>query len=224
MEERVDDLIANFNSYVDYLNHHRKTFVGPSVYFHEKTLAERWRHETANTLLQSDEFFDYLYATLSAWGLHRMGSRNTKLVDMDRLKASLRSQQTRIQDLWTLSLTGLAAAELPEITAQLWSILRRLKVSIAKKRLVANSKALHHVLPSLIPPIDRTYTYRFFYAATGLGTLEEKAAFSQIYERFHRIAAANKDQIRCRIGRGFHTSETKVIDNAIIGYVWKKLR
>jgi len=224
MRERVDDLIAHFDEYVDYLDQHEKAFVGPSVYFHGKTLALRKASGSASELLEREDFFDYLYATLTAWGLHRMGPSKAKLVDIEKLKASLKSQCAQIQALWALSLSGLAANELGHVTEQLCGILSRLEVSIARARLVANSKALHHVLPALTPPIDRTYTYTFFYSRNGLGSLAEADAFAEIYTQFHRIALTRKAEIHSRIGKGFHTSETKVIDNAIVGYVRKRLR
>ena len=43
--------------------------------------------------------------------------------------------------------------------------------------------------------------------------------FLRIYAHFHRIAVYHKDMILAAIGRGMHTSVTKVIDNAIVGYV-----
>jgi hypothetical protein len=44
--------------------------------------------------------------------------------------------------------------------------------SVAEVRLVANSKALHHVLPGLIPPIDRMYTFQSFYGRKMLSMRE----------------------------------------------------
>jgi hypothetical protein len=224
IQERVADLTGHFTEYADYLNQHKEAFVGPSVYFHGKTLALRNASSSASELLQREDFFDYLYATLTAWGLHRMGPGNAKLVDLDILRKSLRSQVAAIQALWGSSLADLAPAELSHVTHQLWGVLSHLQVSIAKAKLVANSKALHHLLPALMPPIDRTYTYTFFYSRNGLHSLAEADAFSEIYAEFHRIASARKAEIHGRIGKGFHTSETKVIDNAIVGYVRGKLR
>jgi hypothetical protein len=37
-----------------------------------------------------------------------------------------------------------------------------LDVSESGATVVANSKALHHLLPRLVPPVDRQYTLRFF--------------------------------------------------------------
>ena len=36
------------------------------------------------SLLADDVFFDSLYATLAAWGLHRMGPSKTKLRELRR--------------------------------------------------------------------------------------------------------------------------------------------
>jgi hypothetical protein len=41
-------------------------------------------------------------------------------------------------------------------------VIARIKVSTSRTQIVAGSKFLHHVLPDLVPPIDRRYTFRFF--------------------------------------------------------------
>jgi hypothetical protein len=46
--------------------------------------------------------------------------------------------------------------------SNLHSCYRALKLSVSEATIVVNSKALFHVLPQLIPPIDRQYTVRFF--------------------------------------------------------------
>jgi hypothetical protein len=71
-----------------------------------------------------------------------------------------------------------------------------------------------------MPPIDRQYTLLFFYNSTSPPHIED--CFSEIYPRFISIALQKKDSIREKVGEGFHTSETKVIDNAIVGYILKK--
>ena len=42
-------------------------FVGPSLYFHQKAL------ECYEKEFLSDRHLEYVYATLVAWGMHRMG-------------------------------------------------------------------------------------------------------------------------------------------------------
>jgi hypothetical protein len=44
----------------------------------------------------------------------------------------------------------------------LWDVLPKLKGSDAKAKLVASSKILHHLLPELMPPIDREHTAELF--------------------------------------------------------------
>ena len=222
MKERTEQLSRNFADYLEFFGN-SDNFVGPSVCFHNKTLAIRRKYGTARETIKSDDFFDYLYATLTAWGMHRMGPGNTKLVDIEELKSSVRSQADSIQKYENLTITDIAKADVLHVAANLWNILSQLKVSVASVQIVANSKALHHLLPSLVPPIDRTYTYNFFYNRNML-TLSEGKAFKEMYLCFHDIATSNKEQIQFYVGKGWNTSETKTIDNAIVGYVLKELR
>jgi len=55
-------------------------------------------------------------------------------------------------------------------------------------------------------------------------SIAEAEAFREMYSQFYEIATANREQIQARIGKGWNTSETKIIDNAIVGYVLKNLR
>jgi hypothetical protein len=84
---------------------------------------------------------------------------------------------------------------------------------------VAGSKFLHHVLPDLIPPIDRQYTFSFF---TGQKVVaNDKVAFLDCFPKLANIGAACQKPIAEAIGRGgfMATGEAKVIDNAIMGYM-----
>jgi hypothetical protein len=46
----------------------------------------------------------------------------------------------------------------------------------------------------------------------------------EMFPRFHRIAQSCQTTINSWIGPGMNTSATKVIDNAIVGFVLKELR
>lgn len=52
--------------------------------------------------------------------------------------------------------------EKEEIKKDLRDVFLNLKVMESNARLVGNSKALHHLLPELVPPVDRQYTVKFF--------------------------------------------------------------
>jgi len=221
MTERVDKLGRKFSEYLGIFDK-ESIFTGPSLYFHYRTL-ERLNSTTPVRVFEDKQFFEYLYATLCSWGLHRMGPTPTKLVEFENLCSSLQAQKDKIIDLQEYRLSGLSDEESNKVRDALWEILSNLEISKSETQLVAGSKALHHLLPAIMPPIDRQYTLMFFYNSknpydTG------RQVFKTIYPLFHRIAVNNRDAIRDKIGQGFHTSETKVIDNAIVGFVLKELK
>jgi hypothetical protein len=192
-------------------------FTGPSLYFHLKTLALRSRHATPLEVISDSDFFDSLYATLTAWGMHRMGRGHTKLLELPEIKSSFESQAELISELPTVCLSQLDKAAVDEVAAKLWAILARLRVGIGETKIVANSKALHHLVPSLMPPIDREYTLRFFFDRKDLNQGDERA-FREMFPYFCELAASQKEHIQGCIGRGMNTSETKILDNAIVGF------
>jgi len=152
-----------------------------------------------------------------------MGPGFTKLAELEDIKTSFRGQQEQIRALQSLRIADVQRSAVTSIVWALWGILDNLRVSVSQTKIVANSKALHHVLPDLMPPIDREYTLRFFYNHTTLNQGGE-VAFKEIYPCFHRIASTCADEIAPHIGIGMNTSQTKVIDNAIVGFVLKELK
>ena len=222
MDSRLAELSANLRHFVSVFEEAEK-FSGPSLYFHLRTLGCLQNWGSAAKAILSEDLFDWLYATLASWGMHRMGKGNTKLRDLQEIKSSVRAQGTTIASLQGLSLCDISPSAVGQVGRDLWRLLSSLTVSIAEARIVANSKVLHHLLPRLIPPIDRTYTFNFFYNRNMLSIAEEDAFF-EMFSRFHTIAINNRDIIAGLVGRGWNTSETKVIDNAIVGYVVEALR
>jgi hypothetical protein len=154
-----------------------------------------------------------------------MGDTKAKLVDFPVMVSSFREQASTINELASLRICDLPPEQVPDVAVQIWSVLSRLSIGIGETKIVAGSKALHHLLPELVPPIDREYTIRFFYQHKTLSR-GDQSTFAEIYPHFHRIAVACRDQIETRIGRQMqmHTSITKVIDNAIVGYGLKHLK
>jgi hypothetical protein len=59
----------------------------------------------------------------------------------------------------------------------------------------------------------------FFFHNIVLDGDNDQAVFHTIYPYFHEVAQRNAKGIRAALGRGvMSTSETKIIDNAIVGY------
>jgi hypothetical protein len=222
MDQRLRELSKDFKHFVSVFEASEK-FSGPSLYFHQKSLACLHDHGSAVEAIASDEIFDWVYATLASWGMHRMGKGNTKLRELSVIKESVRSHSAAIKALQEMSLLELSPSEVREICGVLWQFLSKLTVSIADARIVANSKVIHHLLPCLLPPIDRTYTFNFFYNRNMLSVSEE-VAFAEMYSRFYQVGLANKENISSLVGTGWNTSQSKVIDNAIVGYVIERLR
>jgi hypothetical protein len=217
MDERVQALIAGLPNLVRTFEASGR-FTGPSVHFHNRAIGLRRRLGSALSAIESDDFVELLYATLTAWGMHRMGPGNTKLRAFDEFAKSLRHQRDAIAVLDDLSLSQLSCVELEPATNQVWQVIEALNVSVAEVRIVANSKTLHHLVPDLIPPIDRSYTYKFFYDRMML-SIPEKEAFREMFARFHLIATQASGSISNLLGAGWNTSVTKVMDNALVGYV-----
>jgi len=101
-----------------------------------------------------------------------------------------------------------------------WSIIGRLRASTSASRLVSGSKTLHHVLPDLMPPIDREYTFKLF---TGQAMLSggERQALADWWPYLCEIGRCCSSEIQAAAGRPerMATSVSKVIDNAIIGFM-----
>jgi hypothetical protein len=75
--------------------------------------------------------------------------------------------------------------------------------------------------------MDRRYTDGFFLGAeqtfNSLAFQKDPAgAFAEIFPRMARVARQCHGSFAKRIGHGFHTSVSKCVDNAIVGYVLVK--
>jgi hypothetical protein len=164
-------------------------------------------------------FFDRLYATLTAWGMHRMGKGNTRLTDLKIIQDSFLHQDANIREVEELRIEDLNPRDVAEVTRKLWVILDGLKVGVQKRKIVINTKALHHLLPDLVPPIDGEYTIRFFYGNKNANKRDD-VIFKDVYPLFYKIAVAHKENITRWVSETavMNTSTTKVIDNAIVGY------
>ena len=86
---------------------------------------------------------------------------------------------------------------------------------------MSGTKTLHHLLPDLVVPFDRMYTQAFFNWHNPEVQYGQSERFRESFTVFNRVArATNPSQY---VGGGWNSSQTKVIDNAIIGMLrWEK--
>lgn len=169
--------------------------------------------------LQDERFYEYLYAVLTSWGMHRMGATSTKLVDFVHFRQQIQSAQEEMKTVAKLNLAN--TSEALQALDSIEHIMNQLKVSASSAHLVANSKVLHHILPDLMLPIDRRYTLSYFHLNQTLPSQKEAGSIVRyLFPLFARIAAEKKAFIHSAINlkyENWDTSLTKVIDNAVIG-------
>ena len=143
-------------------------FRGPSIYFHHKALLE------SKERFLSPEHLETIYAVLPSWGMHRMGG-DAKVCSFNEFKTSIldsSENEETINDLKTIDdylskientkKRNVATIEkLGEKVSKIAKLISQIKASSSDSHLVSASKTLHHILPNLVPPIDREYSVRF---------------------------------------------------------------
>ncbi|HEY2931071.1 MAG TPA: hypothetical protein VGK99_04940 [Acidobacteriota bacterium] len=178
-----------------------------------------------------------LYATLAAWGMHRMGDADrtkTKLTDWEQFHGSILANASALGDFREYKILEISDGDYSAALKRLRPIYESLRLSASGATVVVNSKALHHVLPEFIPPIDRQYTIRFFTQSpdrwrdskgkfrlislpSGLEAqfctfCETCIAFKHLADRVDRALFDNE--------RNQHgVTAPKALDNAIVNYV-----
>lgn len=206
-------------------------FEGPSIYFHVQAIKEQ------KSAFLSDRHVEMIYATLASWGLHRMGDpkqTKTKMAKFEIFKKSLLAHQKLLASFREATMTGTSEPEYQQILEELRPVYDSLMVSLSSSTLVANSKVLAHVLPDLIPPIDRQYTIRFFtqepkqffnkegkYTNVNLPPGKEKQflLFIDYCVRIKRMLDRCDLQQFKLDPESFNTSYPKIMDNIIMVFI-----
>jgi hypothetical protein len=197
-----------------------ENFGKPCLYFHLRALKTR-----QNPI--SVQHLEYVYATLIAWGMNRPGKRGSKMMDFkpfseNILKLEENITKARNYDCFSMNEIKWAVLE---------KIFKGIQVMVSGTSLVGNSKVMHHLLPNIIPPIDRQYTLRFLHGNTNIRNdldnewllMRKIITFFFIPvasdEKFHFLA---NDWINRTSEFPWDTSELKIIDNIIIGSMKKE--
>ena len=228
-EKRINSLTESkekFQEYVEAYYQRPNQFPNSSLHFHRRVI-ETIRKGKHEELFHDENFLELVYAALATWGMDRMGGKS-RLVPFEDFKQSISANLLLLQDLCKYKLHRLNQEELHQVKAKLITLFENLNVMdlrISKSRLVGVSKALHHLLPDLVMPIDRTYTLVFFYNYKIYNTKKEKQIFEEIFDDTYRICKKldlNENDLKPE--RKWDTSIPKLIDNAIIGFVVKEIK
>jgi len=196
--ERVADLSSHFSRCLTRFREANR-FSGPSLHFHLRTVERMRQHADAASASGDETYLEMLYATLAAWGLHRMGPGNAKLRDSSEFAPNARAMFEHAAPFYGRSVLDLDDPSARDVGRQIGKIIEAYKgdagLTLSRSVLVANSKALHHFLPDLMPPVDRAYTLMFFFQrADAPGSAAE--TFEVIFPWFAAVARQNAQEIR----------------------------
>jgi hypothetical protein len=223
ISRQTDRLIERFFAYLEAFNkafEEDRTFGGPSLYFHFACI-RKFAHTSVADKLNDTQFYEYLYAILASWGMHRMGNTATKLLNFAEFKSEIFAQREALIELAGLKIWAISDQELTVTQSILARILDGMTVGKSEARLVANTKILHHILPDLVPPVDRRYTLAYFEINEMLPSQKSASSiFIHLFPCFVRVSKTLEKEIKSKIDinkENWYTSFTKVIDNAVIG-------
>jgi hypothetical protein len=219
-KKRLDSvavLIASFKAFLDAYDRDCPFTRYGQLQYHVETIRLRRDLGSAKAALADDGFQRALYKTLQKWGI---GARASHLRPFPDFVAALHAKAATIERLdgLTIDRPGLDVNTVGNALARL---AQSLDIVDNKARIVPGSKALHHLLPELVVPIGRAYTQQFFQWANPTVQHSPERCFQEAFAAFARIAReANPARY---VGDGWYTSQTKVIDNAIVGlWCWAK--
>ena len=114
----------------------------------------------------------------------------------------------------------LDAPDLPSDTAdRLWQVIESLGVVENKAKIGAGTKTLHHLLPDLVIPMDRAWTGKFFqlHPPEWQDSGNQRRTFRRVHGQLARVAQ-QVQPAQYVTGQGWRTSQTKILDNALIGF------
>jgi hypothetical protein len=156
VSRRLEELVNGFDGFVSAYDASVPFRRSQQYRLHRDTIDLR-RRLGLSAALRDDHFLDLLYGTLRAWGI---GIRASRLVPRDRFARASLDEAAALVELEQLSLERLADSS--TTTRELWLLIDRIGVVENDARLVAGTKTLHHLLPDLVPPMDRRWTGLFF--------------------------------------------------------------
>ena len=212
LAERFDGVIAEFSICLDVYDR-QVPFVKNGQYsWHRATIDRRRGFPNVLDAITDEIFLDDLYETLHMWGI---GRRASLLVPRDEFAECLLLASNDISSFQSLRIDD-PQLDSDHIARELWRLINSLGVVKNISRIVPGTKTLHHLLPDLVPPMDRAWTGTFFKWSATAPQYEQEKTFIETFSRYAEIARATK--LESYVGKGWRTSISKLLDNAIIGY------
>ena len=208
-------LVAKFPRWLDHFVDHGPFTRHEQLACHVNAIALRRQHASVAVAAEDPAFVEALYDTLRAWGV---GSRGSVLVPRAEFGPRLRFVSTTLTPLEALSIDA-DDLDVQNSIESLWSAIESIGVVRNKAPLVAGSKTLHHLLPDLVPPpMDRAYTQTFFGWHAPQFQNDQPQCFTLAYKAMASVA--RRVHASEYVGtHSWHSSVSKVLDNALVGLV-----
>lgn len=209
---RKNRLRLGFQRYVVAFDEH-PPFSQEQLEIHQDVISKRRTLGSVENAIMNDEFLEALHELLIKW---RMAGRGAKLVDIESFKANIRSLHQDISSLESYTIVSQDAIFSSQVIPSVVNIIKRLNINENYTKVVVGFKAMHHLLPDLIPPIDREYTGRFFVWHRPYFQNRQSEIMKEGLSFFNSLARDVHPE--SLVGSGWRTSQTKILDNAIVGY------
>ena len=208
---------------------------------HKNLIARRRDYSRPSEAAADDTFLEDLYSVLEAW----FGKRSWLIIgygeDFKREVKKVGTYLDEFSDLClrietlqdrcgcpkhatchTKSLRERSGCLLDYVPMKLWAIIDDFKITNKNSRIVSGTKAIHHLIPDLLPPMDNKFTGRFFLndSSSSISQIGGQE-FKNLYQAFICLSQTFRrdDQLMQKVHKGFNTSLPKTMDNAIIGYM-----
>lgn len=210
--QRVRELIRDFDALVAACDRTVPFQRSGQYERHRATIDRRRELGSGRAAIEDDRFTSLLHKTLQLWGIGRRGSR---LAPLDTFRERLAAVADEIAALDGLAI-GDEQLDSSAVMPPLDRLIREVGVVDNQSLIVAGTKTLHHLLPDLVPPMDRRWTGAFFGWWPIDPQARQTAIFTPAYQAFVGIArSTNPARL---VGAGWRTSITKVLDNALVAY------
>ncbi len=199
-------------------------FPGPAKYFPEEAL------KSCKEEFLGDRHIEMIYATLTAWGMHRLGKKGAEMPDYKCFRCSILNCKEKLEELRGESIREIAKMEkgykekMDTIIDKLEDLVfNEIFASKTDSHLVSSTKTLAHILPDLVPPMDRSYTKKHF-GKSMQNTNQQKKMFRFV---MNALWSVYQDKEVRKIALAYcqkHPSVSlpKLFDNAIIQIIKEK--
>jgi len=212
-------LVEKFPKWLSYFESNGPFRRSDQLQYHRETIDRRLELGSAAAAVTDEQFQRALYKTLRAWGI---GVRGSRLKPFDDFAAILSRLKEVVAPFETANIDD-QRLDVGATIDTLWRLQSQLPIVENAATLVPVTKALHHVLPELVVPMDREYTQIFFGWHNPQFQYGQRTCFAEAFGAFVHIArAVNPSQY---VNKGWNSSRTKVLDNALVGLLqWVKDR